>query len=181
MPEPEWFAQLQEIVAQSGHDAFLSQLTEWQAKVDVIVSSPDVDNMSFLVYRKKHGVLSLADWRPLDSGSELRTAIEVYLTGLNSRIPQFRTSINDAALQQLDVLKVELGRVGYELSWNQVEDWRLELSFACEGALVGSGKVYFGNSGLRPHTWKNNEVNEQFDQIVQKSLDNVAPPKQHNF
>jgi len=92
-----------------------------------------------------------------------------------------RTSINDAALQQLDVLKVELARVGYELSWNQVEDWRLELSFACEGALAGSGKVYFGNSGLRPHTWKNNEVNEQFDQIVQKWLDNVAPSKQHNF
>jgi hypothetical protein len=181
MSEPEWFPPLRELVAKAGNEAHLFQLTEWQTRIDVIVSNTEVENMSFLVYRDKHGVLSLEAWRPVESGSELRVAIEEYLKGLNEKVPRFRSGINSVVLRQLDVLKHELGKVQYELSWVQVEDWRLELSFSCEGVPAGSGKVYFGNSGIRSHTLQNNKANEQFDQFVRKCLERVAPRQQDNL
>lgn len=181
MSEPEWFPPLRELVSKSGNEAYLFQLTEWQARVDVIVANTDVENMSFLVYRNKHGLLSLENWRPVESGLGLRVAIEAYLNGLNEKVPRFRSGINSVVLRQLDVLRHELGKIEYELTWIQVEDWRLELSFSCEGAPAGSGKVYFGNSGIRSHTWQNNKTNGNFDQFVEKWLENVAPHQQNNL
>jgi len=177
MAENDWQTRLFEIVVEVAPEYALEihKHTEYHFFATLQVNDPERSNITFAVYRKDSGVLSLRNWDPATDIPELKAKIEDYFLSLQQQ--KTLNGISKSALKDFERLAEELRGVGVTVTWKQIEDFRVKLSANGLSEQRCDLLVYYKNSGISAKRTSVNFLNgdEQLSDQIQETLFRLFP------